>query len=109
MSKVKECISGTKMVLNRINTQNSIKNLYNMNTKTKKNVAEILRLHISFGEFEQNYFCIYYSEWQVFILNICHFLYYIQMDIIGAFFVANNIINIIFIKMIQTIDNVIRN
>lgn len=40
------------MVLNRIDTQNSIKNLYNMNTKTKENVAEILRLHIPFGEFE---------------------------------------------------------
>ena len=52
MSKVKECISGTKMVLNRIDTQNRIKNLYNMNTKTKENVAEILRLHIPFGEFE---------------------------------------------------------
>ena len=52
MSKVKEYISGTKLVLNRIDTQNSIKNLYTMNTKTKENVAEILRLHIPFGEFE---------------------------------------------------------
>ena len=30
------------MVLKRIDTQNSIKNLYNMNTKTKENVAKIL-------------------------------------------------------------------
>ena len=36
------------------------------------------------------------------------YLYYIQIAIIGAFFVANNIINIIFIKIIQTIDNVNR-
>lgn len=40
------------MVLKDVDTQNSIKNLYNMNTKTKENAAEILRLHISFGEFE---------------------------------------------------------
>lgn len=40
------------MVLNCIDTQNNTKNLYNMNTRTKEKVAEIPRLHISFGEFE---------------------------------------------------------
>lgn len=45
-----EC--GTIMVLNQTDTQNNFKNLYNMNTKTKKNMAEIPRLHISFEEFE---------------------------------------------------------
>ena len=45
------------MVLNRIDTQNSIKNLYNMNTKTKENVAEILRLHIPFGELSDEMSC----------------------------------------------------
>lgn len=43
---------GTIMVLNRIDTQNNFKNSYNMNMKTKEKVAEIPRLHISFGEFE---------------------------------------------------------
>lgn len=52
-------------------------------------------------------FAYYYSEWQIFILNICHLLYYIQIVIIGAGFVANSaIINIKFIEIIQTIDNV---
>lgn len=40
------------MVLKRSDAQNNFKNLYNMNTKTKEKVAEIPRLHISFGEFE---------------------------------------------------------
>ncbi len=40
------------MVLKHIYTQNNFKNMYNMNTKTKENVVEILRLHISFEEFE---------------------------------------------------------
>jgi|GEM_PF-4419272 len=40
------------MVLKCIDARNNLKNLYNMNTKTKENVAKILRLHISFGEFE---------------------------------------------------------
>lgn len=40
------------MVLNSVDTLNNIKNIYNMNTKTEENVAKILRLHISFGEFE---------------------------------------------------------
>ena len=43
---------GTIMVLNRIDTQNSFKNSYNMNMKIKGNMAEIPRLHISFEEFE---------------------------------------------------------
>ncbi len=49
---IKKKVCGTIMVLNRIDTQNNLKNRYNMNTKTKENAAEILRLHISFGEFE---------------------------------------------------------
>lgn len=43
---------GTIMVLKRMDTQHNLENLYNMNTKTKENAAEILRLHISFEEFE---------------------------------------------------------
>lgn len=43
---------GTIMVLKGVDTQNNLKNLYNMNMKTKEKVAEIPRLHISFGEFE---------------------------------------------------------
>lgn len=39
---------GTIMVLKRIYTQYNLKNVYNMNTKTKENVVEILRIHISF-------------------------------------------------------------
>lgn len=52
MSRVKKFISGTKIVPNCIDTQNNLKNLYNMNTKTKEKGAEILRLHISFGKLE---------------------------------------------------------
>lgn len=44
---------GTIMVLKGVDTQYNLKNLNNMNTKTKENLAEILRLHISFGEIEQ--------------------------------------------------------
>lgn len=40
------------MVLNRFDTQNNLKDLYNMNTKMKENGARIPRLHISFEEFE---------------------------------------------------------
>lgn len=40
------------MVLKEVDTQNNLKNLCNMNTKTKEKVATIPRLHISFGEFE---------------------------------------------------------
>ena len=43
---------GTIMVLKGVDTQDNLKNLYNMNTKTKEKVAEIPRLHIPFGEFE---------------------------------------------------------
>lgn len=43
---------GTIMVLKGVDTQDNLKNLYNMNMKTKEKVAEIPRLHISFGEFE---------------------------------------------------------
>lgn len=37
------------MVLNRIDTQNNLKNSYNMNTKSKENADEIPRLHSSWG------------------------------------------------------------
>ena len=50
MYKEKAC--GTIMVLKGVGTQNNLKNSYNMNTKSKEKVAEIPRLHISFGEFE---------------------------------------------------------
>lgn len=40
------------MVLNHIDTSNNNKNSYNMNTKTKEKVAEILQSYISFEEFE---------------------------------------------------------
>lgn len=40
------------MVLNRIDTPDNHKNSYNMNTKTREKVAEILQSHISFEEFE---------------------------------------------------------
>ena len=40
------------MVLKHIDTQNNLKNLYNMNTRIQGNVAEIPQLHISFEEFE---------------------------------------------------------
>lgn len=40
------------MVLNCIDTPNNDKNLYNMNTKTREKVAEILQSHLSFEEFE---------------------------------------------------------
>jgi len=38
------------MVLNRIYTPNNLKNMYNMNTRTQGNAAEIPQLHISFQE-----------------------------------------------------------
>lgn len=40
------------MVLKHIDTLKSVKNLYNMNTKSREKCVEILRIHIFFGEAE---------------------------------------------------------
>ncbi len=40
------------MVLNHIDTRNTDKNSYNMNTKTKGKAVEIPQSHLSFEEFE---------------------------------------------------------
>ena len=44
---------GTIMVLNCNNTSNNYKDLYNMNTKTREKVAEILQSHLFFEEIEE--------------------------------------------------------
>ena len=45
-------VHGTIMVLNYIYTPKNDKNSYNMNTKIKEKVAEILQSHLFFEEFE---------------------------------------------------------